>query len=73
MNSAAGLALLGGLGTLLILFLRAAVSAAARWQERSAEAETQRTETRKANDIENRVASDPAYRQRVRDFFEGGA
>jgi hypothetical protein len=70
MSSALGLALLGGASALLLLFLRAAVSAAARWQERAERDEAQILAARNANDIENKITSDASYRQRVRDAFK---
>ena len=48
----------------------AAVAAAARFQERAERDEAQNSAARNANDIENKVAADAAYRQRVRDAFK---
>jgi hypothetical protein len=73
MNSIAGFALLGGFCLLLVLLLRAAAAAAARSEAREEAGAAQHLDIRKANDIQNKVASDAAYRERVRGAFRGDA
>lgn len=68
MSGFAALAVLGAAAGILFLLLRAA-ALQARWKERARAAERENEETRKAHEIQNAVALDPAFRRRVRDVF----
>ena len=67
MNSIAAFAILGGAGAFIVLL----AAHRAKWRERARAVEETNKTDREANEIKNRVAADPAYRERVRRFFGG--
>ena len=60
-------------GLIIIIALAAAFFAfrqSGKWRQRARAAEEQNETNRKANEIKNRVAADPAFRERVRRRFD---
>ncbi|GEM_PF-3563821 len=57
--------------SLLLALLAGAWITYGKWRERARSAGKRNEANRKAHDIQSRVAIDPAYRERVRRFFDG--
>lgn len=58
------------LAAAVLVLLAVAWSQRGKWRERARAAEMRNDTDRKAHEIQNRVAADPAYRERVRRHFD---